>query len=113
MTFVTICDSCGRPLDNPGGLAFSPPGLLRPGVEVRKYHICINCFYEHHVVFGPEHWTVEHSFECRLTGHIAKCPYPARIAVIADQMNLPGSHGRWRIAGTDELDQPILQRADS
>lgn len=34
------CDFCGKELDEPGALMFSPP----KDDIVRKYHICIKCF---------------------------------------------------------------------
>jgi hypothetical protein len=44
------CDKCGRELDAPGALAFSPPVLT--GV-VRKIHICIACWRDFEAWLNP------------------------------------------------------------
>ena len=36
------CKKCGRPITEPGALAFSPPSALAD--TVTKYHICQNCW---------------------------------------------------------------------
>lgn len=37
-----ICDKCKKELEDFGALLFSPPD----GNNVKKYHICKNCFEE-------------------------------------------------------------------
>ncbi len=40
MSIKPICDSCGKELEDFGGLLFSPP----QGKNVKKYHICKDCY---------------------------------------------------------------------
>lgn len=35
------CTKCGKELDEPGALAFSPPSGR---IHVVKYHICVECW---------------------------------------------------------------------
>lgn len=67
--------------------------------------------HEHYVIFTGDRWTVEHSVECRLSGHMATCRYHEAAAVIADEPR-PELLGRWRIDGIDNEGLPSLQRAE-
>lgn len=66
---------------------------------------------DHHVIFTEDRWTVEHSVECRLSGHMHECAYHAAVAAVADEPR-PEMAGRWRIAGIDAAGLPILTPAD-
>lgn len=41
MAISPKCDRCGKELDQPGGLLFSPPD---DNGMARKYHLCKACF---------------------------------------------------------------------
>ena len=38
-----LCDKCTKPLNEQGGLIFSPPDKFH---QLKKYHICVNCWEE-------------------------------------------------------------------
>ena len=88
--FSLKCDSCDCELTEPGALVFSPPtGLLSVW---SKFHLCVSCWSEHFVIFDENGWTVEHPFQCRLSGHMAECLYTK-----AMQHRSPNLHGRYPI----------------
>ncbi len=41
MSLNIKCDKCGKELDEPGALVFSPPSNNK---DVMKYHICKTCW---------------------------------------------------------------------
>lgn len=65
---------------------------------------------EHYVIFTEDRFTVEHSVECKLSGHMHECAYHEAIALIADEYD-PDRLGRWRITGISE-GLPDLERAE-
>lgn len=65
---------------------------------------------EHYVIFTRDRFTVEHSVECKLSGHMHECGYHTAVRAIADEYD-PGRPGRWRITGISE-GLPDLERAD-
>ena len=64
---------------------------------------------DHFVIFTEDRWTIEHSVECRLSGHIHECEYHTAARRAADECN-PWP-GRWRINGIDGDGLPSLERA--
>ena len=66
---------------------------------------------DHYVIFTEDRWTIEHSVECRLSGHMPECAYHAAVARIADEYD-PDRVGRWRIDGIDSEGLPALLRKD-
>lgn len=65
---------------------------------------------DHYVIFTENGWTVEHSMECRLSGHMHECPHHEAVSLVAD-LPMPSMLGRWRIAGIDSAGLPILSPA--
>lgn len=65
---------------------------------------------DHYVIFTEDRFTVEHSVECKLGGHMHECTYHAAIAEAADEPD-PEMFGRWRITGISE-GLPDLERTD-
>jgi Family of unknown function (DUF6085) len=65
---------------------------------------------EHWVIFTEDGWTVEHSIECRLSGHMHECGWHNAIKAIATEYD-PDMAGRWRITGIDSEGLPSLERA--
>jgi len=71
--------------------------------------------HDHHVIFGEDGWTVEHSVECRLAGDMtSRCAYWTALK------RHPVTHepdaamlGRWRIDSIDSEGLPMLVRADA
>lgn len=106
MSIAPICDSCGNELAEPGALVFGPP--TGQG-WARKYHLCVGCFGDHFVVFSEDHWTVEHSVACRVSGAMAACDFHYAIARVADADN--NLMGRFRICEIDSEGLPSLVRA--
>src|SRR6266496_4184243 len=51
---------------------------------------------DHYVIFTGDRWTVEHSVECKLSGHMHECDYHAAVARIAT-WHEPDRDGRWRV----------------
>jgi len=66
---------------------------------------------DHYVIFTEDGWTVEHSAECRLSGHMHECGYLVVVRKIAGESG-PDLLGRWRISGIDSGGLPQLDRAD-
>ena len=64
---------------------------------------------EHYVIFTEDRWTVEHSVECKLGGHMHECRYHEAVAGIAEDYD-PGMLGRWRITDIDSKGLPSLER---
>ncbi len=64
---------------------------------------------EHYVIFTEDRWTVEHSVECKLSGHMHECAYHDAVRLIADEYD-PDRAGRWRITGIDSEGLPSLER---
>lgn len=51
MSLEILCDRCGAPLDEPGGLIFGPPNMVDQYCE--KLHVCEPCYrYVREVVLG-------------------------------------------------------------
>lgn len=44
MPITPKCDPCGKELQAPGGLAFSPPKSVEAHAPVEKYHVCAECW---------------------------------------------------------------------
>jgi hypothetical protein len=66
---------------------------------------------DHYVIFTEDRWTVEHSVECRISGHMPECDYHAAVRLIADEYD-PDRAGRWRITGIDSEGLPSLERTN-
>jgi hypothetical protein len=58
--------------------------------------------HDHFVVFSRDRWTVEHSVECRLSGHMAECDIHSAIAEDPDDYRARAGYGRWRIVLADD-----------
>ncbi len=46
MAISPICDACGKELQEPGALLFSPPPTVEKHAPVTKYHVCVPCYRE-------------------------------------------------------------------
>ena len=46
MAINVQCDVCKKELEEPGALAFSPPGEISSSLSdrVQKFHICVGCW---------------------------------------------------------------------
>lgn len=104
---AVYCCQCGKELGQPGALIFGPPSYAVNDLQCRKYHMCIECFYDHTVIFDVEDFTIEHSFECRLSGKMADCPYHKAVRL----MTGPHGIGRFTIVGLDSNACPVLVAA--
>jgi hypothetical protein len=100
---VATCDTCGLTSEMTARFA-------REVQEYERERIYTELGNEHHVIFTEDGWTVEHSVECRLSGHMHECAYYTAIASIAGQFE-PGFAGRWRIAAINGDGKPELERA--
>lgn len=107
MSIAPICNACGNELDVPGALVFSPPTL---DDITTKWHLCVSCFDDHFAVFTEDSWTVEHSFECRLSGAMVECAWHKAIERVAGNGPLDPL-GRFRIVEIDSEGLPSLVRA--
>jgi len=67
---------------------------------------------DHFVIFTEDRWTIEHSVECRLSGHMHECDQHEAVARVAVGGFDPRMAGRWRIDGIDSEGLPNLVRAD-
>ena len=65
---------------------------------------------DHYVTFTEDRWTIEHSVECRLSGHMHECSDHEAIALTAREYD-PDMAGRWRIVGIGSEGLPLLERA--
>lgn len=65
---------------------------------------------DHYVIFTKDRFTVEHSVECKLSGHMHECDWHEAVRRIAVEFD-PAMAGRWRIAGLDSEGLPILEGA--
>jgi len=69
---------------------------------------------DHYVIFTEDRWTIEHSVECRLSGHMHKCAYHEAIRGMVTAGYGPEAEGRWRITAISSGGYPpILERATS
>jgi hypothetical protein len=84
--------------------------LIRADERARIYAQLGN---DHYVIFTEDRFTVEHSVECKLSGHMHECAVHAAVAAVADEMDGPDPEllGRWRITGISE-GLPDLERAE-
>ena len=64
----------------------------------------------HFVIFTEDGWTVEHSVECRLSGHMHECELHTAVGRVIG-CGAPVA-GRWRIDGIDSEGLPSLTRAE-
>ena len=68
---------------------------------------------DHWVTFAETGWFVEHSLDCRLSGHMAECPYHAAIEKwVAGRMYRPDNDNgrRYCIVSVEEDGFPVLHR---
>ena len=65
---------------------------------------------DHYVIFSEDRWTIEHSVECRLSGHMHECSVHEAIALTAREYD-PDMAGRWRITGAGSEGLPSLEPA--
>ena len=79
------------------------------GWEAQRERLYAELGNDHYVIFTEDHWTIEHSVECRLSGHMHECEYHTAARRAADECN-PWP-GRWRINGIDGDGLPSLERA--
>ena len=66
---------------------------------------------EHFVVFTQDRWTVEHSAECRISGHMHECDWHAAVARVAEDGYEADMDGRWKITHIDSEGLPSFERA--
>jgi hypothetical protein len=65
----------------------------------------------HYVIFTEDGWTVEHSVECRLSGHMPHCEWLRAVRRVAAEPRAE-MMGRWRIDGIDGAGLPSLARIE-
>jgi len=80
------------------------------GWEARRERLYAELGNDHYVIFTEDRWTIEHSVECRLSGHMHECSEHEAIALTAREYD-PDMAGRWRINGIDGDGLPSLERA--
>ena len=101
------CDNHGIPMPSPS-TALLMATLAQPAIAAaereRVYTLLGN---DHFVIFTEDRWTIEHSVECRLSGHMPECAYHAAIAGAATAYD-PGMAGRWRITAISSYGIPPL-----
>ena len=68
--------------------------------------------HDHFVIFTEDRWTVEHSVECKLSGHMHECDWHTAVECLAADEPPASLLGRWRITGFDSEGSPDLVRAD-
>lgn len=115
-----ICPGCdGKAVymgdgEFPDGVAAWHEACLRAhvaaAVAAERARLYAELGNEHYVIFTEDRFTVEHSVECKLSGHMHECAYHEAVALIADEFD-PGMLGRWRITGISE-GLPDLERAE-
>ena len=66
---------------------------------------------DHYVIFTKDRWTVEHSVECRLSGHMHECEYHVALRKVTGRKPRAAELGRWRVT-IDSEGLPDLERAD-
>ena len=90
-------------------------GTVADMLEVAAPHIRAQVYAElgndHWVIFTEDGWTVEHSVECRLSGHMHECDHHKAVVRIADEFD-PDMEGRWLITAIDGNGEPALVRSD-
>lgn len=104
------CDGVPLPsetLDARAALEAAEP-LIRAGERERIY---AELGTDHHVIYTEDRWTIEHSVECRLSGHMHECPVHQAIAAVSEEYD-PAMAGRWRVVSIDSGGLPDLERAD-
>jgi len=84
---------------------------VRAGILSERQRLCDELGHDHYVIFTEDRWTIEHSVECRLSGHMATCRYHEAVALIADEPRAD-LLGRWRIDQIDSEGLPALVRMD-
>jgi len=77
-----------------------------------RARICALLGSDHYVIFTADRWTIEHSVECRLSGHMHECLYYSAVSLITAGFD-PEMAGRWRINGIDSEGLPSLVRSDT
>jgi hypothetical protein len=64
---------------------------------------------EHFVIFTKDRWTVEHSVECRLSGHMHECEYHSAVQRDPDDARARAGYGRFHLTvnpdGWPELEE--------
>jgi hypothetical protein len=88
-----------------------PESAVAEAVAAERERIYAELGNDHHVIFTEDRWTIEHSVECRLSGHMHECSEHEAIALIAGEYD-PDMAGRWRIDGVDSEGLPSLTRAE-
>ncbi len=83
---------------------------LTDGAATERKRIYALLGEDHYVIFTADRWTIEHSVECRLSGHMHECEYHAATDRFAEFD--PDMAGRWRIDGIDSEGLPELVRVD-
>jgi hypothetical protein len=81
--------------------------------EIEQERLYAELGSDHHVIFGDDGWTVEHSVECRLSGSMTgNCAYWTALKhhPVTDWPD-PDMAGRWRIDSIDSEGAPMLVRA--
>ncbi len=102
--------AASRPLTPDDVPVYSQAALDR-AVAAERARVYAELGNDHFVIFAGDRWTVGHSAECRLSGHMHECDYHAAVARIATWHD-PGRDGRWRIDAVDSEGLPSLVRAD-
>jgi hypothetical protein len=100
------CPTCG------GDMVTEPSRVIAEAVAAERKRIYDELGHDHFVIFTADRWTVEHSVECRLSGHMHECEYHVALRCITKRKPKRDMLGRWRIASIDSGGLPDLVRAE-
>jgi len=105
------CDNHGIPMPSPSTALLMATLAQPPIAAAERERIYAELGNDHYVIFTEDRWTIEHSVECRLSGHMHECSEHEAIALTAREYD-PGMAGRWRINGIGDDGLPSLERAE-
>jgi hypothetical protein len=101
-----------RPHPDPIGIAGAAVEAAAPLIAAaERDRIYALLGSDHYVIFTEDRWTIEHTVECRLSGHMHECGYHTAVSLIAAEFD-PAMAGRWRIDGIGSDGLPDMVRAD-
>ena len=105
------CDNHGIPMPSPSTALLMATLAQPPIAAAERERLYAELGNDHYVIFTEDRWTIEHSVECRLSGHMPECVYHTAIAEAAAEYD-PEMEGRWRITAISSYGiPPLLERA--
>lgn len=111
MDRVHECHGAPHAVDLESMLQWQARAAVQAALPVVRAAIYAELGNDHYVIFTEDRWTVEHSVECKLSGHMHECGMHTAVARFATGYD-PDMPGRWRITGIDSEGLPELERAD-